>query len=192
MTTAKTLYLVRHGETEWNRAGRIQGGLDSPLTALGRAQAEAQGRILARVLPTGGEVPLHVSPLPRARITAKLARPGHEQIIEPRLTEIFCGAWEGLTPDERAAGWPDLAARCQSDLDLYEKAPGGEGLDGVEARVADFLGGVGGPAIIVAHKVVLLVMRGLLLGLNRDALHRLDAPQGVVIAIEDGRETILR
>lgn len=187
---APPLLLLRHGETEWNHAGRIQGSLDSPLTPRGLEQAGEQRAILAR-LPIA-ELPLYVSPLPRARLTAGIALPGHAQSVDPRLTEIACGAWEGLTPAERAAGWPELAAECDSDLALYDKAPGGEGLAGVEARVRDFLSGLDGPAVVVAHKVVLIVMRGLLRGLDRDALHGLAAPQGVVIRLEDGQETILR
>lgn len=184
------LLLLRHGETEWNHAGRIQGSLDSPLTPRGLEQAEEQRAILAR-LPIAG-LPLYVSPLPRARLTAGIALPGHAQTLDPRLTEIACGDWEGLTPAERAAGWPALAAECDSDLALYDRAPGGEALAGVEARVRDFLSGLTGPAVVVAHKVVLIVMRGLLRGLDRDALHGLEAPQGVVIRLEDGQETILR
>lgn len=191
MQDAPRLLLVRHGETEWNRAGRIQGSKDSALTSLGREHAERQGRVFERLRRDAADMPLYVSPLDRARLTAKIALPGHAQISEPRLTEIACGAWEGLSPEERAAGWPDILAECQSDLDLYDKAPGGEGLDGVEARVASFLNDLTGPSIIVAHKVVLIVLRGILRDLGRDALHNLHAPQGVVIEIANGQETHL-
>ena len=191
MQDAPRLLLVRHGETEWNRAGRIQGGKDSPLTSLGREHAERQARVFERLKPKVSDMPLFVSPLERARLTARIALPAYPQIVDQRLTEIACGAWEGLCPEERAAGWPDLAASCQSDLDLYVKAPGGEGLDAIEARVANFLNDLDAPSIVVAHKVVLIVARGLLRGLGRDALHDLHAPQGVVIEIENGQETHL-
>lgn len=190
--TPPPLLLLRHGETEWNHARRIQGSLDSPLTALGRRQAEEQGRILAALRPDPMHMPLYVSPLFRARMTAEIAMPGHAQIVDPRLSEIACGDWEGLTPAERAQGWPALAAECQSDLALYDRAPGGEGLDGVARRVSDFLHGLDSPSVIVAHKVVLIVLRGLLLGLDRTALHGLEAPQGVVLRIDAGQETVLR
>lgn len=186
------LLLLRHGETEWNLARRIQGGLDSPLTALGREQAAAQGRILSRILPDFGDAALFVSPLERARATAAIALPGSVPVIDPRLREIHCGAWEGLTPDERRQGWPAIAADCTSDLALYDRAPGGEGLDRLTERLADFLNDLQGPSIIVAHKVVLIVLRGMLRRLERQALHDLEAPQGVVLQIENGRETVLR
>ena len=191
MQDTPRLLLVRHGETEWNRAGRIQGSKNSPLTALGREHAERQGRVFERLNPGLADMPLYVSPLERARSTARIALPGQAHIVDPRLSEIACGAWEGLSPDERAAGWPDLVAECQSDLNLYDRAPGGEGLDAVEARVASFLADLTGPSIIVAHKVVLIVLRGILRGLDHTALHDLDAPQGVVIEIAHGQETHL-
>jgi probable phosphoglycerate mutase len=191
MHDAPRLWLVRHGETDWNREGRIQGSKDSPLTPLGRKHAERQGRVFDRLMPEVADLALFVSPLERARLTARIALPGHAQIVDPRLTEIACGDWEGLSPDERAVGWPDLVAGCHSDLDLYERAPGGEGIDGVEARVSGFLNDLDAPSIVVAHSVVLIVLRGLLRGLERDALHDLHAPQGVVIEIENGQETHL-
>lgn len=186
------LLLLRHGETEWNLAGRIQGSLDSSLTALGREQAAAQGRILARVLPDFGDAALFVSPLERARATAGIALPGAAPVIDPRLREIHCGSWEGLTPEERRQGWPAIAAACTSDLALYDRAPGGEGLDLLTERLTGFLNDLPGPSIIVAHKVVLIVLRGILRRLKRQALHDLEAPQGVVLQIENGLETVLR
>ena len=191
MTQAPTLFLLRHGETEWNHSGRIQGSLDSPLTAKGRQQALAMRTILDRLGEEVASLPVFVSPLERVRVTASLAVPNRPHQIEPRLSEIACGAWEGLTPVERKAGWPDLAARCHSDLDLYDLAPGGEGLAGVQRRVEDFLADLEGPTIIVAHKVVLIVMRGLLQGLTPSDWHRLEAPQGVVIRVADGVEHVL-
>src|SRR6188472_696792 len=66
-----TMLLVRHGETEWNRARRYQGWCDSPLTALGIAQAEAIGHRLA-ALPEAAAAPIVASPIGRARRTAEI------------------------------------------------------------------------------------------------------------------------
>ena len=63
-------YLLRHGETVWNRIGRLQGQIDVPLTRLGLIQAEAMGRTLSEILETGeqsGPVRMIASPLGRAR-----------------------------------------------------------------------------------------------------------------------------
>ena len=68
------IYLVRHGETEWNAQGRFQGCLDSPLTPNGREQARQIGMLLARVLEGYRGVTMHVSPLGRACETAEIIR----------------------------------------------------------------------------------------------------------------------
>ncbi|MCH7942426.1 MAG: histidine phosphatase family protein [Proteobacteria bacterium] len=65
------IYLVRHGETEWNRAGRMQGQLDSPLTARGEAQALRIGETLCELLD-GVDFELVASPLGRTRATAAI------------------------------------------------------------------------------------------------------------------------
>jgi probable phosphoglycerate mutase len=64
---AAEIYLVRHGETEWNAQGRYQGKLDSPLTRRGRKQAQDAGRFLSLVLKERGNIALHISPLGSVR-----------------------------------------------------------------------------------------------------------------------------
>ena len=70
---ANVIYLVRHGETTWNRVGRQQGHNDSPLTELGIEQARAAGRMLQRAIPDIHNVCIETSPLGRARQTALIA-----------------------------------------------------------------------------------------------------------------------
>ena len=64
------IFVLRHGQTEWNTVGRHQGRLDSPLTEIGREQALAQSRILANALAGRGDVQAHCSPQGRAFDTA--------------------------------------------------------------------------------------------------------------------------
>lgn len=66
------IYLVRHGETEWNRAGRMQGQLDSPLTERGQAQARAVGETLAELTNGANGLALVASPLGRTMATATI------------------------------------------------------------------------------------------------------------------------
>jgi probable phosphoglycerate mutase len=100
------LVVIRHGETEWNRAGRVQGHGDSPLTAEGLAQAQAVGRRLA------GEAfdLLLSSDLGRALQTASAiaAFTGHPVQADARLRERSYGVAEGLTRDEMAERLPGL------------------------------------------------------------------------------------
>ena len=99
------LYLVRHGETEWNRQRRMPGRLDSRLTPEGRAHARMHGRLLAR--ETVGH--MIVSPLGRTRETAELILEGCDVPVtyDERLVERHCGDWEGLTIDEIAVQFPE-------------------------------------------------------------------------------------
>ena len=93
------LLLVRHGETDWNASGRLQGHTDRPLNEYGRRQA----RELAERLAGDGISFVYASDLARARETAEIiaARLGLEVAVDPDLREKNWGNWEGLTPDER-------------------------------------------------------------------------------------------
>ncbi|MGP1357079.1 histidine phosphatase family protein [Roseicyclus sp.] len=184
------LFVLRHGETVWNREGRLQGQLDSALTPLGRAQAERQGAILARVVPEGAVA--ISSDSGRARVTAgiALAGTGIEARADPRLREIALGAWQGLTIAEVAAGWPDLTAG-RTPEDWKFDAPGGEGLDALAARVGDVLAGLTGPTILVTHGVTSRVLRCLALGRPLSELGALPCGQGVVHLIENGGARLL-
>jgi len=93
-----TLYLVRHGETTWNRERRIQGHRDPPLNETGRWQAQALAEHLAGVCFDAA----YASDLCRARHTAEIILLRHNLPIETRteLRERFLGRWEGLLIDD--------------------------------------------------------------------------------------------
>lgn len=189
MTTRPDIYLLRHGETEWNKAGRIQGQMNSDLTELGKAQAAQQGEILKGLGDKVEGLDRFASPLSRTQATARIAFGGDDFANDPRLIEIGCGAWEGITPAERLVRDPALIARSTRDLDLYFNAPMGEGLPALRTRVMDFLDSLSSPAVIVSHKVALLVMRAYLTGIEDADMYDLTATQGTVIQISNGVET---
>jgi broad specificity phosphatase PhoE len=94
-----TLLLVRHGETDWNAEGKLQGHTDRPLNDYGRRQARALAKRLA-----GEEIEaVYASDLSRARETAEIlgAQLGLPVAVDPDLREKNWGNWEGLTADER-------------------------------------------------------------------------------------------
>jgi broad specificity phosphatase PhoE len=94
-----TLLLVRHGETDWNAVGRLQGHTDRPLSDFGRRQAEQ----LAEELEDEPLDAIYTSDLARARETAEIAgeRLGLPVVLDPDLREKDWGTWEGLTSVER-------------------------------------------------------------------------------------------
>lgn len=174
----RDLLILRHGETVWNREGRLQGSLDAPLTARGRAQAARQGAILRAL---GGARPIWCSPQGRARATAALA--GLRARIDPCLREIGLGAFEGTTVDGL-----DLPPGLQWKFD----APGGEGQVAFLRRIDDFLARCPPRAILVTHGVTSIALRGRLSGMPLAAWDCLDDPQGVVFRLGNQGETILR
>src|SRR5215471_17237116 len=93
------LLLVRHGETDWNAVGRLQGHTDRPLNDFGRRQA----RQLAEELEDETLAAIYASDLARARETAEIAgeRLGLPVVLDPDLREKDWGTWEGLTAVER-------------------------------------------------------------------------------------------
>jgi broad specificity phosphatase PhoE len=105
------LFLLRHGETTWSKAGRHTGRTDQPRTAYGEEEARSAGAVLEQLRPAGRFALVLVSPLQRARRTAELAgltaKAGAEVEIEPNLVEWDYGGYEGLTTAEiRAQGHP--------------------------------------------------------------------------------------
>ena len=107
MTTE--LYLVRHGETDWNRQRRIQGLTDIPLNDTGREQARATGRALGRRAFDG----IFSSPLGRALETARIIA-GEVGLPEPSVIDALAernyGEAEGMGFDEIERRWPDRRA----------------------------------------------------------------------------------
>jgi len=185
------LWILRHGRTEWNDAGRLQGRLDSPLTPLGEAQARRQGAILEREVPRRG-VRLFSSPAGRAWRTACLAGRGAglSPEAEPALMELGLGEWQGRHIADIRAHTPGLADGDDPTLWKFA-APGGEGMADLEARLRGFVGRLSGPAVLVTHGVTSRALRCLVL---RRSLHRMsDLPggQGVVHHIRGGVARII-
>lgn len=195
MSMSATIYLLRHGETTWNRAGRLQGQLDAPLTRLGLAQVDAAGRTLASLL-NGTGFRLVASPLGRTRQSATIVAEhlgvDYDAIEwDERLKEITLGDWDGYH------GWgaldrdfPHEAERRNADPWNY-RYPNGESSQDVQDRVRPFLAechAAGGVHVVVAHGVVNKVMRGLYLGLTREQTFALDRPQDAFHRLESGTE----
>jgi len=185
MAELPPIWFLRHGQTEWNLEGRLQGHKDSPLTALGRSQAARQARILPDILErvAEGSGGCFASPLGRAQETARIALAGRDFVTDARLSEIATGDWEGRLRAEVATG--------EGDLFLYAGAPGGEGLDALKARVAAFLAELDGPSVVVSHGLLGKVLRGQACGLDAQAMDRLSNLQGCVYLLENGEETVL-
>jgi len=122
MTTAeRLLYVVRHGATDWNQSGRIQGHMDIPLNEAGRAQARLASIRLAVLRATA----LYSSDLLRAYETAQIIgrATGLEVVQTPGLREINFGVWQGLSSLQIRERDPDVYAARRTNP--YDVAPVG-------------------------------------------------------------------
>ena len=157
--SAPVIYYIRHGETAWNAAGRLQGAQDTALNDLGRKQAVQAGHILADLLAHDGRdksALLYVaSPQLRARTTMELMRgalelPAERYATDDRLREIGYGKWEGFTLAEMEAADPVFFGRRLADK--WRVAPeGGETYEAVQQRMHGWYDEVRSDMVVVAH-----------------------------------------
>jgi probable phosphoglycerate mutase len=190
------VFLFRHGETEWNAVGRIQGRLNSPLTARGREQARAMGRALKAIAGAAcAEMLLYASPLGRVRETVTLAAEAAGLDIaacrfDATLAEITWGEWDGMTRAEIDRRTPGaMAERERAKWDHLP--PGGESYQAAARRVQPFLdavvaGAAERPVALFSHGAVGRVLRGLYMALPGERIVELDEPQDAFYRLQAG------
>ena len=192
-----TVYYIRHGETDWNVAGRLQGRRDVPLNARGRAQSTQCGEILRGLFARDNRDPAGFdyvsSPLQRACQTMALARatlglPADGYRIEPRLEEIAFGEWEGFTIAQLHQRDPARIAQREHDK-WHFLPPAGESYEMVSARMREWYESLTRDTVATAHGGT---ARGLIafLGIAKPAAAPLvDIAQGVVYVFQGDRMT---
>ncbi len=170
-TVLPIIYYIRHGETDWNANGRLQGVQDVPLNDLGRRQSVHAGHILADLFARDGQdarsLKFVSSPLGRARQSMELLRetlrlPMQEYAIDDRLREIAYGEWEGSTLPEAEAKDPELFEKRQA-AKWTVAPPGGENYVSVQARISGWYSELEADTVAVAHggtARALMVARG--------------------------------
>ena len=188
----KQIYLMRHGQTEWNLQGRMQGRLDSPLTDTGRVQASANGKLLRAL---GGVEELWVSPSGRTTETAFLINSHVKAELDfaDELMERDCGQWSGQTIEDIEASDPVAWAERLADPYWYQP-PGGENLQDMLLRVHNFLDGlfdrhwqsIG----LVTHGVMSKVILKFFLGLGELECSRASHPNDLVYRLTFTAEDI--
>ncbi len=159
------LTLVRHALTDWNASGRFQGVADVELNREGREQAKRLAAYVARLEP---EAVVYSSPLARAVETARIAFPGRELRLDPRLKEIDFGEFEGKTQAENELhpGWATWFG------DPYGlAAPGGESYSMLRTRAVAWMDEVvaaGAPHVVaVTHSGTIQMLLAHVLGVEK-------------------------
>lgn len=203
MTGSARIFIARHGETVFNAVARMQGQhhLHTPLTSRGFAQADEMGRSLALWLGDAPTPALWSSTAGRALqtlaiVAEHIGADWHAARTDDRLQEIDVGAWSGRSYDEIAREIGPFVDRARG---LFtQRPPGGEWYDDVAARLSGWIADAAdarGDLLVLMHGMSSRVLRGLLLGLPADpdfgAPIAPSLPQGAMVMIEGGRETLV-
>ena len=176
-----TVYVVRHGQTDWNKDGRIQGGTDNPLNANGRDQAAAMARLMADVKVDA----VYVSSHQRARQTAAVFEGRTPVVAMDELRERFFGKFEGANDKDPAivADWNKRRFSWADDME------GGETLESQSRRAEVALKTIrdkhkdGGTVVVVGHGGINPLLVSHLIGVP---------PQEGASAINQGNDEIYR
>lgn len=168
-----TIYLARHGESDWNAANRFQGHSDRPLTDLGREQAQALGELVA----AENVEAVYSSPLKRALETARIVavRSGLEVVEDEDLREVDTGSWSGLSRAEVQERFPEGFERWTSGGAGWED---GESYEEMAERVLAAVNRIaaahpGGRVLIVSHGGPIRAIQGAANGMDIDEYRRL-------------------
>lgn len=188
------LYVIRHGQTDYNREQRLQGARDIPLNDTGRGQARQNGRTLASTALGFAldQFDWVSSPLARTRETMELVR--ESAGLDPRnyrtdalLTELSFGDWEGQTLDEVGQHSQHLITAREHDKWRF-RPPGAkaESYEMLAERTDRFLSRITQPTICVAHGGVIRTLFNRIGRVDDDHAALLDIPQDRVLKIADG------
>ncbi len=185
------IYVVRHGQTDWNAERRLQGQKDIPLNAIGREQARQNGIDLAEILKVEG-IPFDfvASPLGRTRATMEILRGAmglqpEDYRTDERLVEVSFGDWEGFTVKELKATARDrITERNLNKWDFIPPGPTAESYEIMSWRVASWLNSVDRPTVCVTHGGVIRSMFRTIAGLPKDEAAEGEIPQDRILKIE--------
>jgi len=190
---------LRHGETDWNVEGRLQGQLDIPLNDTGRGQAHRNGRTLRDWLAAEGialnALDFVASPLSRSSETMTIARSelGLDASFptDDRLKEVAFGEWSGFTYEElKNNGQRDRVKARKKDKWGF-RPPGGETYGELAARVGAWLETLERDTVAVTHGGVFRVLHGHLCDRPWHEVPGLPAPQDRFSVFVDGTVTLI-
>lgn len=186
------VYLIRHGQTDWNAEGRLQGQADTDINALGRSQADGNGRRLRELIAEPGAFDFVASPLRRTRETMERVRrsmglPAEGYRTDARLKEVHFGDWQGSTFAELEAREPgSTAARTANKWTFCPPGDDAESYVDLTERVRPVFEEFSGPVVCVTHGGILRVAFRLFGGLSDTDASALEIPQDRVLAIRHG------
>ena len=189
------LYYIRHGETDLNSQGRLQGRRDTALNAHGRRQAAECGVLLgdlfARDHRQAQDFKYISSPLKRARETMEILRAtlglqAFDYEVDARLIEIAYGEWEGLTLQEIETR--DASVLSARERDKWDFAPpGGESYRELADRIDDWYSSLAADTVVAAHGGGVRALMAILNIVSEEEATHAQIGQGVVYVFADGK-----
>lgn len=189
----RTVYFVRHGQTDWNAEGRLQGQADTDLNDTGRAQATRNGELLRGLVGDPAAFDFVSSPLRRTRETMERIRVAigmapYGYRLDPRLVEVHFGDWQEHTFAELEAS--DSGCFARREEDKWNFVPPGEGAESyaiLTERIRPVLEEMERDTICVTHGGIIRSIFRLTDTLSPAECAALIVPQDRVLRLRDGR-----
>jgi probable phosphoglycerate mutase len=191
------IYVVRHGQTDWNAERRLHGQKDIPLNPIGREQARLNGIDLAEILKVEGiAFDFVASPLTRTRQTMEIIREAmgvdpEAYRTDERLVEVSFGDWEGSTIKELKATQRDRVT--ERNLNKWDFIPPGDDAESYEImswRIASWLNSVDKPTVCVTHGGVIRSLFKMIADVPKHEAAEGDIPQDRILKIDRAERLI--
>ena len=185
---ARRLFLLRHGETDWNVAKRLQGRHDIPLNERGRLQARRHGTVLKTLVVDPDEWTFVSSPLGRACETMEIVRlelglPAKGYQLDEQIVELGYGAWEGKSWDELRLETPEIIEARFANPWATVAPGGGEHHQEMQQRVVAWYEALPEKTVAVTHSGPTRIVRGHVSGLEPDEIAVQKSPQDLFLDV---------
>lgn len=184
------IYVIRHGQTDWNAEGRLQGQKDIPINAIGRGQATRNGEALRELVGSADGFDFVASPLGRTRETMERIRTamGLDPMgyrTDERLKELSFGVWEGFTTAEIKKTAPErLRERSKNKWGFIPPGEDAESYEILSWRIGAWLASLNGPTISVSHGGVLRSLFRIIGNVDENEAANMPIHQDRIVKIE--------
>ncbi|GLS32710.1 probable phosphoglycerate mutase [Mesorhizobium albiziae] len=186
------VYFLRHGETDWNAEGRLQGQADTDINALGREQATRNGRELAKLLGRAEGFDFVASPMRRTRETMERVRTAmgldpKDYCTDARLIEVHFGDWQGSTFAEIEVVAPgSTKARRRNKWNFRPPGAAAESYEMLKHRAMPWLETLTRQTVCVTHGGIVRVLFRTIANMPEREAANLHVPQDRVLRLRDG------
>lgn len=186
------VYFSRHGQTDWNVEGRIQGQMDIDINDHGRTQADRNGDCLKTQIGAANQFDFVASPLRRTletmqRIRSRMGLAADGYRVDPRLMEVNFGDWQGFTLAEIDDKQPGInARRAAGKWDFLPPGKTAESYEMLSQRMRSWLSDVSRPTVCVTHGGNMRTLFQILGGLDGNQAAKLEIRQDRLLRLENG------